>query len=454
MKKILILLITISLGACDILEQEPEALILTENAIVDRQSAVSAVNGLYNTLQSGDYYGGRFILATEMTAGNGAATAFQAFWQELATGRVPTANFYVEGGWVACYNAANAANAVIETVPDLNDVSDGEKARLLGVAYFVRGLAHFDLLRQFGEFYDLNSEFGIPLKLSSTKEDDLSEIERSTVAASYDQIEQDLTEAMNRLGEGTPFEASQSAAEALLARMHLYKGEYAEARAMADLVISKKEAELNDEGLTLEQVNYNNIYSEEGSIESIFEINFIQLEDGNSYAAEMYVSPPEVSVSEDLVSFFNDRGEGDRAELFDVTSTGLTRCIKYGSGQTDDGGNTIVVRLSEIYLIRAEAAALESGGNPNAGLADINTVRNRAGLGNITNISSNAELFEVLADERRAEFAFEGQYWFDIARYDLLNSRRGLEDFRKVYPIPFREVNISDGTLEQNPNYN
>lgn len=446
MKKIYILFTVLTLGACDILEQEPEALILTEEAITDRQSAVSAVNGLYNTLQSGDMYGGRFVMANEMVAGNGVATAFQAFWQELATGRIPTANFHVEGNWVAHYNTANAASKIIEEVPLINELSDGDVDQFLGVAYFMRGLAHFDLLRQYGEFFDLNSEFGIPLKLTSTIEGEIEELPRSSVAASYDQIEADLNEAVSRLGGGSSFFASSSAAQALLARMHLYKGEYTEAANIATTIIDSELYEL--------QEDYNAVYYNEGSDESIFELEFIELDDPNAYAVEMYVSPPEVSVSEDLIAFFDARGETERDSLFDQTGSGLFRCIKYGSGQQDNGGNTIIIRLSEIYLIRAEALALQPGGTPNDALPDLNEIRNRAGLGNITNINNNEELRNILLDERRAEFAFEGQYWFDMVRYNLIDERRGLASFRRVFPIPFREINISDGTLVQNPGYN
>ena len=446
MKKIYILFTVLALSACDILEQEPEALILTEEAITDRQSAVSAVNGLYSTLQSGDMYGGRFVMANEMVAGNGVATAFQAFWQELATGRIPTANFHVEGNWVAHYNTANAASKIIEEIPNITGLSDGDIDQFLGVAYFMRGLAHFDLLRQYGEFFDLNSDFGIPLKLTSTVEGEVVEVPRSTVAASYDQIEADLNEAVSRLSGGQSFFASSTAAQALLARMHLYKGEYAAAAARATDVIESGSYELVSD--------YNMIYTDEGSGESVFELEFAQLDDPNAYATEMYVSPPEVSVSEDLIAFFDARGETERNLLFDQTGSGLYRCIKYGSGQQDNGGNTIIIRLSEMYLIRAEALALQPGGIPNDALPDLNEVRNRSGLSNINNINNNAELRNILLDERRAEFAFEGQYWFDMSRYDLIDERRGLASFRRVYPIPFREINISDGTLAQNPGYN
>ncbi|MEQ8927546.1 MAG: RagB/SusD family nutrient uptake outer membrane protein [Fulvivirga sp.] len=428
-------------SACDVLDQQPEDLIPTSEAIIDKQSATSAVNGIYHALQDGDYYGGRYILATEMVAGNGTASAFQAFWQELASGRVPVSNFHVEDSWIALYNVVNAANAVIEAVPNVGELDESEKNDMLGQAYFLRGLAFFDALRQYGEFYNTGSEFGIPLKLQPSLAP--SETARATVANSYVQIESDLQEAIDRLGNGSPFFASQTAAKALKARVHLYQNEFGLAETLASEVIDELGALPPD---------YNEIYTTEESAEAIFELEFIQQDDPNVWSIEMYNNPPEVSVTDGLIDFLSNRNENERGMLFETLGNGLNRCIKYGTEAIEDGENTIVIRLSEMYLIRAEA--LGRSGVPNDALPDLNAVRNRAGLTSLTNIASDAELITTLLNERRAEFAYEGHYWFDMVRYGRMETIRGLESFRRIFPIPRREINISDGTLVQNPEYN
>ncbi|QSE96327.1 RagB/SusD family nutrient uptake outer membrane protein [Fulvivirga lutea] len=429
------------LTGCNVLDQEPETFVQTQNALVDRQSATAAVNGLYHTLQDGDYYGGRYIMATEMVAGNGTASAFQAFWQELASGRVPASNFHVEDSWIALYATVNAANIVIEYIPQISELTESEKSDMLGQAYFIRGLAFFDALRQYGEFFNVSSEFGIPLKLQPSLAP--SETARATVANSYTQIESDLQEAIDRLESASPFFASKVAAKALKARVHLYQNEFDQAETLATEVINEL-GNLPDD--------YNEIYTTEESSEAIFELEFIQQDDPNVWSIEMYNNPPEVSVTNNLIDFFNNRNENERGMLFETTSSGLNRCIKYGTTPQEDGENTIIIRLSEMYLIRAEA--LGRDGVPNDALPDINAVRNRAGLTSFTNIASDAELLTVLLNERRAEFAFEGHYWFDMVRYGRMESIRGLESFRRIFPIPRREINISDGTLVQNPEYN
>ena len=82
-------------------------------------------------------------------------------------------------------------------------------------------------------------------------------------------------------------------------------------------------------------------------------------------------------------------------------------------------------------------------------------MRDRAGLNPLpaSALLDQDDLTDVLLSERRGEFAFEGHYWFDLIRYGRLDDVRGLEDFRRVLPIPQREMNITDGTLVQNPGY-
>ena len=435
-----ILICAFLISGCNVLDQESETGIPTESAIIDRQSATAAVNGLYHTLQDGDYYGGRFVLANEMVAANAKASAFQAFWSELASGRIPVSNFHVEDNWIALYATVNAANIVINSIPTIGKLSESEKNEMLGQAYFIRGLAFFDALRQYGEFYNSASTYGIPLKLTPSLQP--TETGRSTVAQSYDQIEADLQQAIDLLQDGSPFFASKLAAQALKARVHLYQNEYGQASTLASSVIDAKGSLPDD---------YNDIYITEESDEAIFELEFIQLDDPNVWSVEMYNNPPEVSVTDGLLNFFTSRNENERGQLFETTSNGINRCIKYGSTPQEDGENTIIIRLSELYLIRAEA--LGKQGVPNDALPDINAVRNRAGLTSLTNIASDADLLTTLLNERRAEFAFEGHYWFDMVRYGRMESIRGLESFRRIFPIPRREINITDGTIVQNPEY-
>lgn len=439
---IVLMLLTL-IASCDVLNQEPESLIPTTSAITDARSAESALNGLYNSIQDGDLYGGRFIMANEMLANNATAAAFQAFWSELASGNVPASNFHLEDLWVSAYAAINSANAIIVQVPKISDIEEDDADRIMGTAYFFRAMMHFDLLRQFGEFFDSNSAFGIPLALEQSLE--IKEIPRASVSDTYAQINKDLQKAIKLLpNQGNKFYTSSSAARALRARVALYQRDYEKAITMANNVISN--------GAYTLPTDYNGVYTSEGSGESIFELNFIELVDANAWAIEMYTSPPEVAVDDDLVTFLNDQGETERAVYFEEVN-GLTRCTKYGDNPNANGGNTILFRLSEMYLIRAEALAMQNGGSPNDALTDLNAVSTRAEQGGYVGFANESELITALLNERRAEFAFEGHYWFDLVRLGRMESELGRPSFRKVLPIPLRELSITDGTLVQNPGY-
>ncbi|MDW3212035.1 MAG: RagB/SusD family nutrient uptake outer membrane protein [Reichenbachiella sp.] len=442
-KYIYILLLTVMAMSCDVLDQEPQSSVATSEAIVDLQSAESAVNGLYDAMQDGDLYGGRGILATEMLAENSAATGFQAFWAELESGSVTPSNFHFEDYWVSAYHAINSANAIISAVPKVDGIEEEDQNRMLGTAYFFRAYTFFDLLRQHGEFFDNASEFGIPVPLEPSLE--VKETPRSTVAASYQQITDDLTDAIALLeNQNDRFYASKAAAQALMARVALYQGDYTTAASMASDVIGNSTYNLADD--------YNEVFTTEGADESIMELNFIALDDPNAWSIEMYTTPPEVAVSDGLVDFLTTSGNAERGLLFEEID-GYNRCAKYGRAREDEGTNTILFRLSEMYLIRAEALAMQTGGTPDDALPDLNAVRNRAGLTNLSSFVSDDAMVTALLNERRAEFAFEGHYWFDMVRLGRFESITGRAAFRGVNPIPQREMNITNDVMVQNPGY-
>jgi hypothetical protein len=441
-KYILMVWLALAGTSCsDLLEPNSETEILTSEAIVDRQSAVSAVNGLYSALQSQELYGSDFILANECAANNARDGAFQVFWAELASAVIPTSNSHLEFNWIDFYLAVNAANTVLSEVPKLEDVSDSEKAEFMGTAYFVRGMVFFDLLRRYGEFDESASAFGIPMPLDPP----LSPVEtaRSTVAQSYAQIESDLTEAFELLQDhGNPYYASSMAAKALLARVYLHKKDWDNAFKYADEVI--------ETGGYVLLADYNNVYRNEGSEEAIFELNFT-LQDPSGWSEWLTVSPGEVLMDSSLYNSFENTDS--RQALFGPINNTL-RCLKYGSSPDQEDGNSILIRLAEMYLIRSEALANTDGAN--AGNDELNVIRTRAGLGeyDADAFASLDDYYDALLEERRHEFAFEGgHYWFDLARTGRVSEVRNVPEFRRIFPIPQREINITDDVLVQNPGY-
>ncbi len=442
-KYIPIFFLTLFLSACEgFLDVELDDEIITSEAIVNRETAEAATIGLYNSLQSFSLYGGDFVLLADLLSGNGIATGFRQRYEDLASARVPTTNPYIEDAWVGYYNIINSANNVLNSIENIDGISEEARSRIQGTAFYFRALSLFDLLRQFGEFFDTGSAFGVPVFTEVLDRSTALDVARPGVADTYSQVIADLTAAEKALpDDGDRFFVTQAAAQALLARVYLYQKDYANARAYASLLIDNPEYELNG--------NYADNFDTEGSQESIFEIEFTT-QDGNDLSRLlMLASGNEVSASGELWDFFE---EGDARQEQFLRRFGVVRCIKYGGLATDIFTNVLVSRLAEMYLIRSEAIANTDG--VAAALPDLNTVRSRSLPDSPVEASSLEEYNEALLRERRAELAFEGHYWFDLVRLGKALEARDIEDeYRRILPIPNREVQTSNGVIVQNPGY-
>ncbi len=240
--------------------------------------------------------------------------------------------------------------------------------------------------------------------------------------------------------------ASRYAAQALLARVYLYKKDYASAITAATDVI-------DNGGYTLLS-NYSDIFSGEETAESIFEVDFTAL-DRNRIAEYNFPltlnGRREVEPATDLLNSYNASDERLYASV--AYAGTLPYAIKYDDLSTGSD-NFIVLRLAEMYLIRAEARAMLSG-PADLIRADINAIRNRANLADITT-NTYPELISMIESERRLELAFEGHRWFDLVRtgraVDVLVNVTNTN--QTLFPIPLSEIlsNTNPG-MTQNPGY-
>lgn len=405
----------------------------------------AAVIGLYDNLQSGSLYGGDFMVAGSLLSGEAIATGFQPFYEELAEAKVPATNAYVENTWIDFYNIVNSANNILNSIDGIDGISQEERNQFEGTAYFMRALSFFNLLCQYGYFFDLESPYGIPVFTEVLDRSSALNVGRSTVRETYAQIVADLEQAnaLTMEGAGNGF-VNKATVQALWARVYLYQKDYANAFALADNIIKSGSFSL--------EANYADLFDDSGnSDEVLFELAFNE-QDGNDLARLLMVTGSnEVSVADALPETFDEADA--RAALF-VRRFGVYRCTKYGEAATAIETNVPLFRLAELYLIRAEALAFEQG--IAAALPDLNTVKERALAGSSISEEDVADIDAFLAlilAERRLELAFEGQYWFDLVRLGQAEQVRDIAPYRRVLPIPTREVQISDGLIEQNPGY-
>lgn len=427
-------------ASCNVLDVEPQSSIPASEVFKDKKGIQRGINGAYSGLQSLSYYGRNYGIFADLAADNlvHPPNATSVNFAEIDNNSILPENESVDGIWTVIYDGINVANNVIVEVPNISDMSETEKNVALGELYFIRALHHFNLLNYFG---------AIPVKTTPTIGVEQVNVPRDEVGVVFAAIISDLLFAVEHLpAGGSKIKASQNAAKALLARVYLYQKDYANAARYANDVINSNQYQLLP--------NYASIFTDEETAESIFEVDFVAL-DRNRIAEYNFPlnlnGRREVAPSDDLISKYT---AGDERLPASISYSGtLPYAIKYDDLSTGSD-NVIVLRLAEMYLIRAEATAQQSGDIQKV-KDDINTIRSRANLA-ATNANTQANLLATIELERRLEFAFEGHRWFDLVRtgraLDILPTVKSVN--QTLFPIPLSEILINTNSgMYQNPGY-
>lgn len=454
MKKTSIFLALALLWSCNFLEERSPNDIAADEAITDGASAEAAVLGLYSAMQQPGYYGESYLLACEGHTDNAVTGGYQALsLDQLGNRAVTGVNVIIEELWTSVYRVIANCNYLLDGLTKVEDLDPVAKKHLEGQARAIRALAHFDLLRYFGEHWNSNSAFGVPLVQSVQKISDRPS--RASVAATYQFVLSELNIAAGLLDkEQKDIQlVNVNTVNALLARVYLYQKDMAKAADFAGRVIASGDFAL------LEAASYPDVFRTRQSPESVFELAFDAQNrsgyNGATYSRDDAIRPElNYLAAESLKAFFNARPGDVRASLlnFEVGKNDATilpdgRTQKY-RGEANKDNPAYIVRLAEMYLIRAEARGRASG------LPDLNELRTRRGLPALaaSDIASDAAWQRALLDERRAELNFEGHRYFDLARTRQIKAVLGVDEFRGIMPIPSRELTANE-TLKQNPGY-
>jgi starch-binding outer membrane protein, SusD/RagB family len=340
--------------------------------------------------------------------------------------------------WYNAYKIINLANQNIEAVTEGTSASINH---LAGENYFMRALAHFDLLRLFARPYSHGTQNdGVILRLSSLDPDKKA---RASVGDSYQQVVNDLEKAAQLMENGTSRGieyASKEAAWALLSRVYLYMENNAKAIEYATKVIESTRFQLQSTGSYLEL-----FHNTPSSKESIFIIKHTLADDkvlasiGSMYLTDRGLGWGEVYVSQPLRQLLNAHPEDVRNTLVkpQLLDDGVTVALRNGlpkyfitkfSYQDDivTLSSPHVLRLAEMYLNRAEANA--KSGNNQLALDDINVIRQRAGitgtgLYTLSNLQGASTVLGAVLQERRLELAYEGHRAIDVYRNKLSMDR-------------------------------
>ncbi len=459
MKKIQIAILAAMLAgsvSCNkILEQEPQSSLDANTAYSTRQGVEAGLRGIYDALQSGNYYGLRYQLFADMTADNINHTGTFPSFAQIFNKQILADNVELTNMWNTIYNGINRANNIIASAEKITDPAFN-KGNAIGEARFLRALMYHDLIRYYGGSEAGYNKGGVGVPLFSTPTltpTDAAPKAKATEAEVNEQILADLDFAIENLTGVAISRANVNAANALKARVELYNGNWSAAEAAATAVIEK----LGTGPLGGLSDDYRSLWSKKNvTPESILELPFY-IDDANAIAFFYFPGGNggrnEVTSSAALGSAHEagDRRLPVNVSVLDNTSDPripANKTLKAFRVAGDD--NVILIRLAEVYLIRAEARARQ--GNVEGAQDDLDVVRNRAGLED-TPADTQDELLTAILAERRVELAHEGHRWFDLRRYNMIEDLGITESFRALWPIPLREVQTSGGIVEQNDGY-
>ena len=454
MKKIIYTLsLLLILASCSSeLDIDPQNTIDASTALTNEAGVEAALIGAYNDLQDSDVFGTNYNMISELLAADGATevefsgtfTGFADLYDKQHT----KFNGEASATWVDAYQAINTANNVIAS---LGVVSDDNKDAFDGQAKLIRALCYFELVRFFAKPYEAgqaNSQAGIPILLNPTT--DASGVERptrSTVAEVYARIIQDLQEAQTKLSATTAASAvglsfTRDVATALLAKVYLQQGNYAGARDQANTVITNGNYSLvSDIALA-----FNNSAASSEDIFALRQTDQDNVQDNVTfYASTPGVGRGDMDIQAGHLNLYEATDDRRTKLFYDGTGrkAGITRSGKWRT----QFGWIPVIRLAEMYLIRAESnlrLGSTTGATP---LADINTIRMRSNASARTAVS----LADILM-ERRLELAWEGARIHDIHRTQANVGTRAYNDNFLILPIPNREI-LVNSNLTQNDGF-
>ncbi|UEG52139.1 RagB/SusD family nutrient uptake outer membrane protein [Mucilaginibacter daejeonensis] len=421
------------------LEVVPNNALPTESAITDAGTARAAIIGAYDRVQG--YYASSYPTLGTITTDNVIFNGTLSEYLQLDQNAVPTDNVITVSAYQSIYRAINSANSVIAYVPGVQDaqLTNTERNKILGEAYFIRALGYFDLARGWG---------GVQLQLKPTTDlSVLKGIKRSTLDQTYDQVQADLVQAEQLLPEDatTRNRAQKSAARALRARLHLYRKQWADAENYATQVISNTKYALVKPYKSFFTAPFQ-------TSESVFELAY-SVNDRNTYWNLWYPSSAggqyTLKPSDALVAKLNNPAIGGSRNTLIAGTGSSVYGVLYNTTSTSVDPSYLI-RIAELYLIRAEARAQQ--GKLADAAADLNIIRARADVA-ATTATTQAQLMQAIEDENGVEFAFEAHRWFDLTRTERAGAVLGLTNRNYwLFPIPYSDI-LSDPDVTQNPGY-
>ena len=468
-----ILIIGVSFGCGkNFLDRQPTNFASRTDAYSSIQAIQSALTGCYSNLKDYRYYGRNFYLFTEVYTDNAKLSStntgnFSSFYNYSVISNTPELDQF----WKLGYKIIARTNNIIDALTSLKNTPYTQKRQLLGEAYSIRALVYFDLVRIFAQAYTISTgvEFanghgwhiGIPVIINATYQDSLILPQRQSVDSVYKIILNDFNKADTMLStqNADSYTFSSSAVEALLSRVYLSMGNYNMPLGLSYNLIKSNQFHL------IENTKYKASWGLSTNEESILSLS-ITLNNNNGQNAIGYMLSKsgygDIVVSKDLYSLYTETDV--RKQLYQKENDIF--CLKY-PGQLSVLGidNIPIIRYSEIYFNYIESVLLKTNCSAlgiRIVLPYLDTLMKRSDKNAIIPPNlSGVDFYKLVLNERRKEFAFEGQRYFEIKRLQTTINRIDCNsqictitypNYLFAMPIPISEINANKN-MKQNPGY-
>lgn len=385
---------------------------------------------------------------------------------------IPTASTQIK--WPNYYTYIYIANAVINGLQTASGVTSAVNNQLTGEALFVRAYWHFYLTNIYGD---------VPLVLSTdyTMNQKLSRVSRLQVLR---QVVTDLQQAQGLLNSNyvdasdtasttERVRPNKAAAAALMARAYQYLGDYSKDASQYANAEAQATAVIGNNFYSLSPLNAVFLKNSNEAIWQLQTPSNAQYDTFDGFGYILLSAPAangslySTSLSVQLLNAFETGDQRLNNWVGTYTTTALPTATyyfpyKYKNRTLKNQEYNMVLRLGEQYLIRAEARAQQ--GNTNGAIADLNMIRNRAGLPNYAGATDKASLLAAILHERQVELFSEwGHRWFDLCRsgnanpvMSVVTPQKGgtwsMDGHQLLFPIPQNDI-INDPNLTQNPGY-
>lgn len=506
MKKIntiyLLLLLALGSSSCNgFLDEYPDSAVPEKDAMKTLADCDAVVTGIYSAFKSSALYSGALTLLPDIQADMAyASTTNTGQYSETYRWEIKPTNAEMESVYYGLYTIVSRCNFFLDYKDQVWSTltTDAEKAtfnKRLGEVHFARALANAELIRMFCEAYTPENadkeNMGISLPL--TYADDEPMIKRSTLRQSYNHILEDLVIAEKNIPADRAVADSHyftpGGVSALRARVCLYMGEYEEAIKAASKVINSKVYSLADaarQAGSTQFSEYEYMWRYDSSAEVIWKIAMSSTSYGGALGRTFLgfngaTYNPQYIFAEEIMKLY---GDGDyRIGTFCIQQENLEgdpiyMVAKYLGNPNLDGGGAKQflnmpkpLRLSEVYLIRAEAYYnIDDEDNANK---DLSSLMRKRIKGFDSSSASGKELFELIQKERARELYMEGFRLSDLKRWNLpierkkqlytmdgdknnqLKIQKSDNRYRFItWPIPKHEIEASNGVVVGNASNN